>query len=77
MDKESQLDGPLGRQASESLPKPSTLEKFAERSTIHIDAAACIKWTFIGTALLVVVLALVASGKYELAVGLIGLPIKP
>ena len=77
MDRKPQLERAHRQDVTESAPKVSTLEKFAERSTIHIDAAACIKWTFIGTALLVVVLALVVSGKYELAAGIMSLPIKP
>ena len=77
MDREPKLEHARRQDLVELTPKVSTLEKFAERSTIHIDAAACIKWTFIGTALLVVVLALVVSGKYELAAGLLSLPIKP
>lgn len=53
--------------------RPSTLERAVERSTIHIDAAACIKWFFLGTAILVIVVALVWSGRYDLAVSLFSL----
>ena len=77
MDREPKLEHAHRQDLAELTPKVSTLGKFAERSTIHIDAAACIKWIFIGTALLVVVLGLVVSGKYELAAEIISLPIKP
>jgi hypothetical protein len=60
----------------EVQPRPSALEKAVERSTIHIDAAACIKWTFLGLAILVIVIASVRAGSHDLAAGLVAIVAK-
>lgn len=54
---------------SSEANETSTLARFVDRSTIHIDAAACIKWLFLGAAILIAVVALVWAGRYDLIVG--------
>jgi hypothetical protein len=52
------------RQPQEPAPGTTlgTVDRLIDRSTIHWDVAACIRWTFIGVALILLVLTNGAAG---------------
>ena len=41
----------------------SKFEQIIENSTIHIDAAACIRWSFLGFTVLILVIASIFTGQ--------------
>lgn len=58
----------------EDEPRLSPVERAIERSTIHLDIAACIRWTFIGVAVVILAWSGTSSDVLATLSAVSGLP---